>query len=136
MGTRLTLGVHCLSNHFKFIQLLKFNILVVEPSDKTECKAKGDDLLCAAKNRKGSMHFDTIVWHSDCGKGRLSPVRQFEQKCELLSTLSKIFSNIVQYMHWYMTRTLGWTTSASDHKRDPVPQCHALPPSVTCSVMG
>ena len=62
------------------------------------CRAKCDDLICAAKILHPTL-FDPGVSDSDClGAGRL-PIQRFEQECEFLSTIKH--PNVVQYLGMY-----------------------------------
>ena len=78
---------------FKSVQIFKNKVLGTGPYGKV-CKAKCDDLICAAK-----MILSLNPHQISPQKEHCLPIRRFEQECELLSTLRH--PNIVQYMGIY-----------------------------------
>ena len=82
-----------LEHHFKSVQILRDQPLGVGAYGQV-CKAKCDDLLCAAKMIHAVL-FDVVIHHNE----GLSPIKQFEYECELLSGLRH--PNIVQYFGVY-----------------------------------
>ena len=81
---------------FKSIQLLKDQTLGIGSYGKV-CKAKCDDLLCAAKLIHETLFFDPTAQQliSPQREHKL-PTRRFEQECEFLSTIRH--PNIIQYL--------------------------------------
>ena len=80
---------------FKTVQLFKDQILGVGSYGKV-CKAKSDDLLCAAKIIHETLLGPTA--HQPQKEHSL-PMRRFEQECDFLSTIRH--PNIVQYLGIY-----------------------------------
>ena len=80
-----------LSFHFKSIQLLKDQSLGIG-SYGAVCKAKCDDLLCAAKIIHPTLTAHHIVSQKEC---RL-PITHFELECDFMSAIRH--PNIVQYL--------------------------------------
>ena len=89
---------------FETVQLFKDQTLGVGSYGKV-CKAKCDDLLCAAKLIHETL-FDPIAHQQVAPKRehRL-PMRRFEQECEFLSTIRH--PNIVQYLGIYQDPDTG-----------------------------
>ena len=89
---------------FKTVQLLKDQILGVGPYGKV-CKAKCDDLLCAAKiTHKTLFHPAAHQLIAPQREHRL-PMRMFEQECDFLSTIRH--PNIIQYLGSYQDPDTG-----------------------------
>ena len=90
---------------FRSIQLLKDQILGIGSYGKV-CRAKCDDLLCAAKLIHETLFDPTaprqlVTSHRE---HRL-PMKRFEQECEFLSTIRH--PNIVQYLGIYQDPDTG-----------------------------
>ena len=86
------------STGFKSIQLFKHQTLGVGSYGKV-CKAKCDNLLCAAKIIHETL-FNPLPQHVIAPKSEhRQPMRRFEQECEFLSTIRH--PNIVQYLGMY-----------------------------------
>ena len=89
---------------FKRIQLFKDQILGTG-SYGTVCKAKCDDLLCAAKYLHSTL-FDPSAQHQIAHKkGRIRRIRSFEQEIEFLSTIRH--PNIIMYLCTYQDPDSG-----------------------------
>jgi serine/threonine protein kinase len=80
---------------FKTVQLLKDKILGIGSYGKV-CKAKCDDLLCAAKLIHETLFDPTAQQLIAPQREHRLPMRRFEQECEFLSTIRH--PNIVQYL--------------------------------------
>ena len=99
MATQLQLATMTAIDHNSFItvRLQKDQVLGIGAYGKV-CKAKCDDLLCAAKILHETL-FDPNLALGNAGdkdeEHRL-PMRRFEQECEFLSTIRH--PNIVQYL--------------------------------------
>ena len=89
---------------FKAIQLFKDQTLGIG-SYGAVCKAKCDDLLCAAKILHPTL-FDPIAHQQVAHKRehRL-PIKRFEQECEFMSAIRH--PNIVQYLCTYQDPDTG-----------------------------
>ena len=89
---------------FETVHLLKEQFLGIGSYGKV-CKAKCDDLLCAAKLIHETL-FDPTAQHliAPQREHRL-PMRRFEQECEFLSTIRH--PNIVQYLGIYRDPDTG-----------------------------
>ena len=84
---------------FKDIRLLRDDFLGIGAYGKV-CKAKCDDLLCAAKLMHETLFSSTAAAQLKVPEGEQSlPMRRFEQECEFLSTIRH--PNIVQYLGLY-----------------------------------
>ena len=99
MATQLQLATTTAIDHNSFIivRLQKDQVLGIGAYGKV-CKAKCDDLLCAAKILHETL-FDpnlTLGNAGDKDKEHRLPMRRFEQECEFLSTIRH--PNIVQYL--------------------------------------
>ena len=79
---------------FKTIQLFKEQTLGVGSYGKV-CKAKCDDLICAAKILHPTL-FDPNVRHQRREHAGRLPIQRFEQECEFMSAMRH--PNIVQYL--------------------------------------
>ena len=89
---------------FKSVQLLKDKTLGIGSYGKV-CKAKCDDILCAAKLIHETL-FDPITHQLIAlQKEHRLPMRRFEQECEFLSTIRH--PNIVQYLGLYRDPDTG-----------------------------
>ena len=90
---------------FKTVQLFKDQTLGIESYGKV-CKAKCDDLLCAAKLIHETLFVDPTAHQliAPQREHRL-PMRRFEQECEFLSTIRH--PNIVQYLGLYQDPDTG-----------------------------
>ena len=83
---------------FKTVQLFKDRTLGIGSYGKV-CKAKCDDLLCAAKLIHETLFDPTAQQLIAPQRGHRLPMRRFEQECEFLSTIRH--PNIVQYLGIY-----------------------------------
>ena len=89
---------------FKTVQLLKEQILGIGSYGKV-CKAKCDDLLCAAKVVHETLFDPTAQRLVAPQREHRLPMRRFEQECEFLSTLRH--PNIIQYLGTYQDPDTG-----------------------------
>ena len=89
---------------FKSIQLLKDQTLGIGSYGKV-CKAKCDDLLCAAKLIHETLFDPTAQQLIAPQREHRLPMRRFEQECEFLSTIRH--PNIVQYLGIYQDPDTG-----------------------------
>ena len=80
---------------FKDIHLYKDQILGIGSYGKV-CKAKCDDLLCAAKIIHETLFDPTVEKSIESQREHWLPMRRFEQECEFLSTIKH--PNIVQFL--------------------------------------
>ena len=80
---------------FKDIHLCKDQILGIGSYGKV-CKAKCDDLLCAAKIIHETLFDPTAENSIESQREHRLPMRRFEQECEFLSTIKH--PNIVQFL--------------------------------------
>ena len=80
---------------FKSVQLFKGQILGIG-SYGAVCKAKCDDLLCAAKILHPTLFDPTAQLQISPKQEHRLPMKRFEQECEFLSTIRH--PNIVQYL--------------------------------------
>ena len=80
---------------FKSVQLLKDQTLGIGSYGKV-CKAKCDDLLCAAKLIHETLFDPTAHQLIAPQREHRLPMRRFEQECDFLSTIKH--PNIVQYL--------------------------------------
>ena len=84
-----------LKYQFKSVQLLKDQSLGIG-SYGTVCKAKCDDLLCAAKIIHPTLFDPTALQQVAPQREHRLPIRRFEQECEFMSAIRH--PNIVQYL--------------------------------------
>ena len=89
---------------FKTVQLLKDQTLGIGSYGKV-CKAKCDDLLCAAKLIHETLFDPTAQQLIAPQREYRLPMRRFEQECEFLSTIRH--PNIVQYLGIYQDPDTG-----------------------------
>ena len=89
---------------FKTVQLLKDQTLGIGSYGKV-CKAKCDDLLCAAKIIHETLFDPTAHQLIAPQREHRLPMRRFEQECEFLSTIRH--PNIVQYLGIYRDPDTG-----------------------------
>ena len=89
---------------FKTVQLLKDQTLGIGSYGKV-CKAKCDDLLCAAKLMHETLFDSTAQQLIAPQREHRLPMRRFEQECEFLSTIRH--PNIVQYLGIYRDPDTG-----------------------------
>ena len=89
---------------FKTVQLLKDQTLGIGSYGKV-CKAKCDDLLCAAKLMHETLFDPTAQQLITPQREHRLPMRRFEQECEFLSTIRH--PNIVQYLGIYRDPDTG-----------------------------
>ena len=89
---------------FKTVQLLKNQTLGIGSYGKV-CKAKCDDLLCAAKLIHETLFDPTAQQLIAPEREHRLPMRRFEQECEFLSTIRH--PNIVQYLGIYQDPDTG-----------------------------
>ena len=80
---------------FRSVQLFKDQTLGIG-SYGAVCKAKCDDLLCAAKILHPTLFDPTAQLQVSRKQEHRLPIRRFEQECEFLSTIRH--PNIVQYL--------------------------------------
>ena len=80
---------------FKNVQLLKDQVLGIGAYGKV-CKAKCDDLLCAAKIIHSTLFDPTALHQIAPQREHRLPIRRFEQECEFMSAIRH--PNIVQYL--------------------------------------
>ena len=80
---------------FKSVHLFKDQTLGIG-SYGAVCKAKCDDLLCAAKILHPTLFDPTAQLHVSPKQQHRLPIKRFEQECEFLSTIRH--PNIVQYL--------------------------------------
>ena len=80
---------------FRHIQLMKDQTLGIGSYGKV-CKAKCDEIVCAAKLLHETL-FDPTTRHQD--KEHRLPIKRFEQECEFLSAVRH--PNIIQYLGVY-----------------------------------
>ena len=80
---------------FKTIILLKDQTLGIG-SYGSVCKAKCDDLLCAAKIIHSTLFSPTVLHQIAPHREHRLPIRRFQLECEFLSTIRH--PNIVQYL--------------------------------------
>ena len=83
---------------FKTVQLFKDQTLGIGSYGKV-CRAKCDDLLCAAKLIHETLFDPTAQQLVPPQREHRLPMRRFEQECEFLSTIRH--PNIVQYLGIY-----------------------------------
>ena len=89
---------------FKTIQLLKEDTLGIG-SYGAVCKAKCDELMCAAKILHPTL-FDPVAHQQvDRRREHRLPLRRFEQECEFMSAIKH--PNIVQYLGTYQDPDTG-----------------------------
>ena len=91
-------------NGFKTVQLLKDQTLGIGSYGKV-CKAKCDELLCAAKLIHETLFDPTAQQLIAPQREHRLPMRRFEQECEFLSTIRH--PNIVQYLGIYQDPVTG-----------------------------
>jgi serine/threonine protein kinase len=89
---------------FETVQLLKDQTLGIGSYGKV-CKAKCDDLLCAAKLIHETLFDPTAQQLIAPQREHRLPMRRFEQECEFLSTIRH--PNIVQYLGIYRDPETG-----------------------------
>ena len=89
---------------FNTIQLLKDETLGIGSYGKV-CRAKCDDLLCAAKLIHETLFDPTAQQLIEPQREHRLPMRRFEQECEFLSTIRH--PNIVQYLGIYRDPDTG-----------------------------
>ena len=89
---------------FKTVQVLKDQTLGIGSYGKV-CKAKCDDLLCAAKLIHETLFDPTAQQLIAPQREHRLPMRRFEQECEFLSTIRH--PNIVQYLGIYQDPDTG-----------------------------
>ena len=89
---------------FKSIQLFKDQTLGIGSYGKV-CKAKCDDLLCAAKLIHETLFDPTAHQLIAPQREHRLPMRRFEQECDFLSTIRH--PNIVQYLGLYRDPDTG-----------------------------
>ena len=89
---------------FKIVQLSKDQILGIGSYGKV-CRAKCDDLVCAAKLMHETLFDPTAQQLIAPHREHRLPMRRFEQECEFLSTIRH--PNIIQYLGIYQDPTTG-----------------------------
>ncbi len=80
---------------FKNVQIFKDQSLGIG-SYGAVCKAKCDDLLCAAKIIHQTLFSSTTLYQVTPEREHRLPIRRFEQECEFMSAIRH--PNIVQYL--------------------------------------
>ena len=88
---------------FKSVQLFKDQTLGIG-SYGAVCKAKCDDLLCAAKILHPTLFDPTALLQVSPKQEHRLPIKRFEQECEFLSTIRH--PNIVQYLCMHQDQAL------------------------------
>ena len=86
---------------FKEIHLFKDQVLGIGSYGKV-CRAKCDDLVCAAKILHQTLFDPTAHEHVPPQRGHRLPVERFEKECEFMSTLKH--PNIVSCI-WDLYKT-------------------------------
>ena len=89
---------------FKEIRLFKDQTLGIGSYGKV-CRAKCDDLECAAKILHQTLYDPTAYEHVLPQRGHRLPVERFEKECEFMSALKH--PNIVQYLGLVRDRETG-----------------------------
>ena len=89
---------------FKIVQLSKDQILGIGSYGKV-CRAKCDDLVCAAKLMHETLFDPTAQQLTAPHREHRLPMRRFEQECEFLSTIRH--PNIIQYLGIYQDPATG-----------------------------
>ncbi len=89
---------------FKTVQLFKDQILGIGSYGKV-CRAKCDDLVCAAKLIHETLIDPTAQQLIAPHREHRLPMRRFEQECEFLSTIRH--PNIIQYLGIYQDPDTG-----------------------------
>ena len=89
---------------FKAVQLFKDQVLGIGSYGKV-CKAKCDDLLCAAKLIHETLFDPTAQQLIAAQRQHRLPMRRFEQECEFMSSIRH--PNIVQYLGLYQDPDTG-----------------------------
>ena len=89
---------------FRSVQLFKDQTLGIG-SYGAVCKAKCDDLLCAAKILHPTLFDPTAQLQVSRKQEHRLPIRRFEQECEFLSTIRH--PNIVQYLCMHQDSDTG-----------------------------
>ena len=82
-------------HNFKTVRVLKDQTLGIGSYGKV-CRAKCDDLICAAKLMHETLFDPTAQYDIAPQREHRLPIRRFEQECEFLSTLRH--PNIIQYL--------------------------------------
>ena len=91
-------------HNFKTVQVLKDQTLGIGSYGKV-CRAKCDDLLCAAKLIHETLFDPTAQYEIAPQREHRLPIRRFEQECDFLSTLKH--PNIIQYLGVYQDPDTG-----------------------------
>ena len=89
---------------FKTVQLFKDQVLGIGSYGKV-CKAKCDDLLCAAKLIHETLFDPTAQQLIATQRQHRLPMRRFEQECEFMSSIRH--PNIVQYLGHHQDAETG-----------------------------
>ena len=89
---------------FKSVQLFKEETLGIGSYGKV-CRAKCDNLPCAAKIIHETLFDPTAVRHVPRRQEHRLPIRRFEQECEFLSTIRH--PNVIQYLGMYRDPDTG-----------------------------
>ena len=89
---------------FKTVQLFKDQVIGIGSYGKV-CKAKCDDLLCAAKLIHETLFDPTAHQLIAPQRQHKLPIRRFEQECEFMSSIRH--PNIVQYLGLYRDPDTG-----------------------------
>ena len=89
---------------FKSVQLFKEETLGIGSYGKV-CRAKCDNLPCAAKIIHETLFDPTALQHMPRGHEHRLPIRRFEQECEFLNTIRH--PNVIQYLGMYRDPDTG-----------------------------
>ena len=98
MATSLT------TTSFKSIQLFKEETLGIGAYGKV-CRAKCDNLPCAAKIIHETLFDPTAERQMPRGREHRLPIRRFEQECQFLNTIRH--PNVIQYLGMYTDPDTG-----------------------------
>ena len=93
-----------MKHKFKAVRVLKDQTLGIGSYGKV-CRAKCDDLLCAAKLIHETLFDPTAQYEIAPQREHRLPIRRFEQECEFLSTLRH--PNVIQYLGVYQDPETG-----------------------------
>ena len=89
---------------FKSVQLFKEETLGIGSYGKV-CRAKCDNLPCAAKIIHETLIIPTAAQQMPRGQDHRQPIRRFEQECEFLNTIRH--PNVIQYLGMYRDPDTG-----------------------------
>ena len=89
---------------FKSVQLFKEETLGIGSYGKV-CRAKCNNLICAAKIIHETLFDPTAAQQMPRGHEHRLPIRRFEQECEFLNTIRH--PNVIQYLGMYRDPDTG-----------------------------